>query len=232
LVATAQPAATSATAPLFGNARTQRARSSTVRHAQATRPVTSTTPTASTTHRATASRTTGSDTGQPSTPGTGSEQAAIRTCYPPVHIPAVHLPGTHIPAQTIPATTVGGQTLPATHLPATTLPPVDLPETTLPGGCLEVPKAFALASTTVRVSDYAALDPGYSQPLTARYWAAAPSATSTPDPTAPGFGQFNAAGFPKNQYVRPYIRRDGTGVSGYWRNSPSDGLPTCKVITC
>jgi len=55
---------------------------------------------------------------------------------------------------------------------------------------------------------------------------------SVPAPTAPGFGEFNAAGFPKNQYVRPYVTRTGTLVSGYWRNSPSDGLPTCHIISC
>jgi hypothetical protein len=49
---------------------------------------------------------------------------------------------------------------------------------------------------------------------------------------AAGFGELNAAGFPKNQYVRSYVRRDGTFVHSYWRNSPSDGLPTCRVISC
>jgi hypothetical protein len=94
-----------------------------------------------------------------------------------------------------------------------------------------VPREFALPNTTIRVANYAAIDPGYSEALTHHYWASAP-ASATPDPTAPGFGELNAAGFPKNQYVRPYIRSDGTFVSGYWRNSPSDGLPTCDVITC
>jgi hypothetical protein len=82
----------------------------------------------------------------------------------------------------------------------------------------------------VRVSGYDGLDGSYSQALTDRYWD--DLRATAPDPTAPGFGEVNAAGFPKNQYVRPYVRRDGTVVSGYWRNSPSDGLPTCRVITC
>jgi hypothetical protein len=52
-------------------------------------------------------------------------------------------------------------------------------------------------------------------------------------PTYSGsIGGFNAAGFPKNQYVRPYIRSDGTSVNGYWRNSPTDGLPTCQFVSC
>jgi hypothetical protein len=42
----------------------------------------------------------------------------------------------------------------------------------------------------------------------------------------------NDAGFPENQYVRPYTRRDGTRVDGYYRNSPSDSLPTFIYISC
>jgi hypothetical protein len=79
------------------------------------------------------------------------------------------------------------------------------------------------------VSDYQALDPRFSATLSDDYWRGAGSA---PDYTAPGFGELNGAGFPKNQYVRSYVRRDGTFVHGYWRNSPSDGLPTCQIISC
>jgi hypothetical protein len=49
------------------------------------------------------------------------------------------------------------------------------------------------------------------------------------DPPSSG-GKLNAAGFSLNQYVRPYMRRDGTPVNGYWRNSPSDGLPTHSLL--
>lgn len=35
-------------------------------------------------------------------------------------------------------------------------------------------------------------------------------------------GDLNRAGCTVNQYVRGYTRSDGTRVSGYWRNSPSD----------
>lgn len=97
---------------------------------------------------------------------------------------------------------------------------------------MNVPAAFSLPQTTVRVANYGALDPSYSPTLTQRYWSSDIQSISTPDPSAPGFGELNAAGFPKNQYVRPYMRSDGTLVSGYWRNSPSDGLPTCEVIAC
>ena len=45
-------------------------------------------------------------------------------------------------------------------------------------------------------------------------------------------GALNRAGYPKNQYVRPYMKRDGSQVAGYWRNSSTDGLPTCRVVTC
>jgi hypothetical protein len=46
------------------------------------------------------------------------------------------------------------------------------------------------------------------------------------------YGQPNTAGFPKNQYVHGYYTKSGKYVSGYWRNSPTDGYPTCKVIHC
>jgi hypothetical protein len=83
----------------------------------------------------------------------------------------------------------------------------------------------------VRVRNYAQVDPLFDASLSGTYWDSSVYATM-PDFAAPGFGGFNAAGFPKNQYVRPYFRRDGTFVSGYWRNSPSDGLPTCHIIRC
>jgi hypothetical protein len=109
---------------------------------------------------------------------------------------------------------------------------VDLPATTVPGGCFSVPRAFTLANTTVRVRNYPSLDPEFSPTLSQRYWDLVGPGISVPDPTAPGFDEFNAAGFPRNQYVRSYVRRDGTVVRGYWRNSPKDGLPTCQIISC
>jgi hypothetical protein len=51
-------------------------------------------------------------------------------------------------------------------------------------------------------------------------------------PSSSYSGQLNAAGYPKNQWVNGYYRSNGTYVSGYWRNSPNDGLPTCRVINC
>jgi hypothetical protein len=81
----------------------------------------------------------------------------------------------------------------------------------------------------VRVSNYGTLDPKFSPSLSSNYWQ---STGSIPDYTASGFGELNGAGFPKNQFVRSYVRRDGTFVHSYWRNSPSDGLPTCKIINC
>ena len=143
----------------------------------------------------------------------------------------MHLAAVHLPAVRLPAVTVGDLHIPARTIAARTLPAQTIPGSTLPRRCFNVPKAFALANTTVRTSNYDALDPGYSPTLTSEYWDAA-SDVSVPDPTAAGFGELNAAGFPKNQYVRSYVRRDGTFVHSYWRNSPSDGLPTCRVISC
>jgi hypothetical protein len=143
-----------------------------------------------------------------------------RVCYPGVDLPAVHLPAVTLPA-------VPSLGIPAQHVPGQTIP-----GQRIPGTCLDAPQAFEPQETTVTAPEaYSALDSDYSPQLTSRYWSSAPDA-GTPDPTAPGFGELNAAGYPRNQYVRPYMRRDGTMVSGYWRNSPNDGLPTCQVVSC
>jgi hypothetical protein len=179
----------------------------------------------------------------------GSSSQAKRVCWPAVKIPPTRLPATHIPATTIPPTTIPATTIPATtlngvhypaqhypaqHYPAQHYPAVDYPAQTIPGTtiprtCFDSRSYLAPSHTTVRVRDYQALDPGFSRTLSDDYWR---GAGSVPDYTAPGFGELNAAGFPKNQYVRSYVRRDGTFVHGYWRNSPSDGLPTCQIISC
>jgi hypothetical protein len=139
------------------------------------------------------------------------------TCYPAQHYPAQHYPAQHYPAQHYPAQHYAAQYLPAQHVK---------------GACFDSAIAPAPVQTTVRVRAYGAIDRTYSPQLSTDYWASAGPTVSYPDVYAPGFGELNAAGFPKNQYVRPYFRRDGTYVGGYWRNSPTDGLPTCKIITC
>jgi hypothetical protein len=165
-----------------------------------------------------------------------------KVCYPAVDIPAVDLPAVSLPAVdlpavTLPATDVGGQRLPAQHIAAQHIPAQriggqHIAAQHIAGGCLTAPAAFTPTKTSVLEDGYDHLDPRYSSKLTTSYWSRAGDATSYPDPNAAGFGDYNAAGFPKNQYVRPYMRRDGTMVSGYWRNSPSDGLPTCRIISC
>jgi hypothetical protein len=167
---------------------------------------------------------------------------AGRTCYPGFTIPAVTIravtiPAVTIPAVTIPRTCVGGTCLPAQHLPAQHLPAQRLPAQHLPaqhvrGVCLSTSSAFALPNTSIRVSHYGRVDGRFSSTLTSRYWRHAGRAVSYPNPYASGFGELNGAGFPRNQYVRPYFRRDGTFVNGYWRNSSTDGLPTCRIIRC
>jgi hypothetical protein len=178
--------------------------------------------------------------------------AMARYCWPGFTIPASHLPAVHIPATNIPAVTIPAVTIPRTcfagqcypaqhypaqHYPAQHFPAVNIPAQTIPamrvrGSCVNTSLQFAPLQTTVRVRNYGALDSRYSPRLTQSYWNDAGSSTYYPNTFASGFGGFNAAGFPKNQYVRPYLRRDGTFVSGYWRNSPSDGLPTCRIIHC
>jgi hypothetical protein len=158
-----------------------------------------------------------------------------------VRLPATTLSATHIPATVIPRSCIGGtctpaQTIPAQNIPGQTIAGVDIPARTIQaqtirGGCLPVSPGFSPEETTVRVSHYGQIDPQFDQALSNDYWSSG-GAVSVPDVTAPGFGELNAAGFPKNQYVRPYVRSNGTLVSGYWRNSPADGLPTCRIIAC
>lgn len=178
----------------------------------------------------------------PTTPGSSSTaqspsqpqaKGTTRVCYPAVDLPAVTIPATTLPAVTIPAVDIGGTHYPAQSYPAHHYPALNYPAQHYSGACFDAPKSFAPDQTSVLPADaYRAVDPTYSTELSGRYWSSAGDSVNYPDPTAPGFGQFNAAGFPKNEYVRPYVRQDGTIVSGYWRNSPSDGLPTCQIISC
>lgn len=177
---------------------------------------------------------------------------AARVCWPgvklpAVYLPAVHLPGTTLPAATLPATTlpggcVGGYCYPSRHIPAVTIPAVTIPAVTIPATTIPavtIPAkcysgAYDLAprQTTVRATNYRALDRSFSPQLSSQYWRRAGRSVSVPNTFASGYGELNAAGFPKNQYVRGYVRRDGTYVRPYWRNSPTDGLPTCRFIRC
>jgi hypothetical protein len=112
------------------------------------------------------------------------------------------------------------------------LPAQYLPAQHISGACFDSASAPLPSQTTVRIKGYRAIDPAYSPTLSTHYWSGAGPTVSYPDVYASGFGGINAAGFPKNQYVRPYLRSNGTFVSGYWRNSPTDGLPTCEIIHC
>lgn len=156
-----------------------------------------------------------------------------QVCYPGFTIQAVTIPAVTIAATTIPGFTLNGVRYPAQHIAALSLPARHLPARQVDKQCFDAPSSFTLDKTTLLADDaYTSVDPSYSLTLTQRYRSSVGSSGSYPDPTAPGFGELNGAGYPKNQYVRPYIRRDGTAVTGYWRNSPSDGLPTCRVISC
>ena len=190
------------------------------------------------------------------------DQTSSRVCsggytVPAVRTEAIHTPARTIPGRTIPGRTIPGRTIPATTLPgnppttiaattipATTIPATTLPTTTIPAAtipattipALHVPRRCfdlrTVSNTTIRISNYDRIDPLYDSRATGDYWRTTGLTSAAPDYTASGFGGVNAAGFPKNQYVRPYVRRDGTFVSGYWRNSPTDGLPTCRIIQC
>ncbi len=175
--------------------------------------------------------------------GTVSTTAQAATaCWPATRLPAVSLPPTTIPGVTIPASTIppscfAGTCYPGHHYaavtyPATTIPGAYIAATTIPGGCYTVAAVFSIRNTTIRSSGYRGLDAVFSARLTNRYWGRTGSASAVPDPSAPGYGSYNAAGFPRNEFVKTYFRSDGTMVSGYWRNSSSDGLPTCLTIDC
>jgi hypothetical protein len=120
-----------------------------------------------------------------------------------VHLPKVRLAAVDIAPVTLPAFTLNGRRYPARRLPGRHIPGRTIPGRTLKGDCFTAPASFAPSRTTVRVSGYDRLDPDFSDQLSSRYWA--DSDVSTPDPTAAGFGELNAAGYPRNQYVRPYV---------------------------
>jgi hypothetical protein len=151
---------------------------------------------------------------------------------PATNIPATDLNGRHYPARHIPGRHIPGRHIAGRHIPGRHIPGTHVPGRRIPASCFSAPAAFAPEHTTVLISGYGQLDPRYSATLTSQYRSASGSRSAYPDRTASGFGELNGAGFPKNQYVRPYVRKDGTPVTGYWRNSPSDGLPTCRIISC
>lgn len=154
-------------------------------------------------------------------------------CTEEVRLPTVRLPEVRLPAVTIPAyTSYDGRRVPARTVRARTIPGRTIPGRTIPERCFDVPLAFAPEHTTVLDDGYEGLDADFSPTLSRGYWRRIGRSSVTPDYTARGFAEYNAAGFPKNQYVRGYVRRDGTYVRPYWRNSPHDGLPTCRIITC
>ena len=186
----------------------------------------------SATTTATSLRTSSSDDASTSNPS-GSFQTGTRVCYPGMDLPAVVLPATSIPATTLPAFDLGGTHYPAQHLPAEHISGTRIPAQHIARTCLDAPAAFALPKTTLlSTAGYRSIDDHYSPQLTARYWDSAGPSVDIPDPDAAGFGETDAAGLPKNQYVRSYIRTDGTFVLGYWRNSPDDGVSACSVVGC
>jgi hypothetical protein len=178
--------------------------------------------------------------------------ATRRVCWPGFSIPALTIPAVTIPAVTIPAVTIPAVTIPgfwfaghwyaaqhyaAQHYPAQRYPAQHYRAQHYPAQhygatCFSSSTALAPSQTTVRVRNYRATDRRFSPHLSSLYWQRAGLTVSYPNVFAPGYGQLNGAGFPKNQYVRSYLRRDGTFVNAYWRNSPTDGLPTCRIIRC
>ncbi|HEY1317368.1 MAG TPA: hypothetical protein VGF10_09145 [Gaiella sp.] len=180
--------------------------------------------------------------------------SAGQVCWPGVRVPPVELPALTIPAKEIPARelplpvvpplcigdicskapTLPTLTIPAITIPAVTIPAVTIPGYTVPERCFDIDKSEAPppSKTTVRVRHYEHIDSHFSLVLSVAYWRQTGKSSSVPNYTAEGFGEANAAGAMKNQYVRSYLRDDGTFVPGHWRRGGTDGRPTCKVIRC
>lgn len=167
-------------------------------------------------------------------PGLTVREVNGQLCWPDYDVPATTIPETVIPETVIPEMQMGGRTIPARTLPGRVLPGRTLPGFTIPGRCIGGVTVADVKATSIAedASDYAAIDPSFSPDLSIAYWDSLADSSLVPDFTADGFGEVNKAGFRRNQYVRSYFRSDGTRVDGYWRNSPSDGLPTCRVIAC
>ena len=172
---------------------------------------------------------------------------AQRVCWPGVNVPPVEIPATTIPAKEIPAReitipTIPGWVAPTTPtitIPAITIPAVSIPAFTIPGytvpeRCFDSEKTDALppSKTSVRVRNYHRIDSNFSLALSVAYWRQTGTSSLVPEHSAEGFGESTAAGFAKNQYVRAYIRTDGTFVPGRWRHGTSDGRPACEFIRC
>jgi hypothetical protein len=168
---------------------------------------------------------------------------------PPVYVPALTIPGKEIPAKELPLPTIPGGcvgdtcwkgptmpvvTIPAITIPAVTIPAVTIPGYTIPARCFDTNKTDAPppSETTVRVRSYTRIDSQFSLALSIAYWRQTGNSSSVPSHAARGFGEVNAAGHVKNQYVRPYLRRNGTFVPGHWRYGNIEGQPTCKIIHC
>ena len=123
----------------------------------------------------------------------------------------------------------GRSICPGPSIPASTVPGYTVPEK-----CFDSEQNDALppSKTSVRVRNYHRIDSNFSLALSVAYWRQTGTSSLVPEHSAQGFGESTAAGFAKNQYVRTYIRTDGTFVPGHWRHGTSDGRPTCKLIRC
>src|SRR6476619_6457886 len=155
--------------------------------------------------------------------------SAKQVCWPGVDVPAVHLPaltipGKEIPARELPVPTVPGGcvgdawwkgpttpivTTPASTIPAVTIPAVTIPEYTIPARCFDTDTEVPPPSeTTVRMRSYNRIDSQFSLALSIAYWRQTGNSSSVPNHAAKGFGEVDAAGHLKNQYVRTYVRNN------------------------
>jgi hypothetical protein len=180
--------------------------------------------------------------------------SAQRVCWPGVKVPPFEVPAVTIPAKEIPGQTISipalppgcvgdacwaipavpNVTIPSITVPAVTIPAFTIPAITIPERCFDDEKTDVPppSETTVRIRHYERIDATFSLSLSVAYWRQTGTSTLVPNYRAEGFGESNAAGHVKNQYVRSYFRSDGTFVPGYWRYGKSYGRATCTVIRC
>jgi hypothetical protein len=174
--------------------------------------------------------------------------SAERVCWPGVKVPPFEIPAVTIPAKEIPANEIkipaipAGWpipalptiTIPAITVPAVTIPAITIPAITVPERCFDAEQTDALppSETTVRIRNYHKVDSQFSLALSVAYWRQTGPSSLVPNHSAKGFAEATASGHVKNQYVRSYVRVDGTVVPGHWRFAKRDGKPTCAIIRC
>ena len=121
-------------------------------------------------------------------------------------------------------------TIPAITIPAVTIPAVTIPGYAIPARCFDTDETEAPppSETTVRVRSYNRIDSQFSLALSIAYWRQTGNSSSVPSHAARGFGEVNAAGHVKNQYVLADLRSNGTFVPGHGDTATPTANPPAR----